>query len=198
MDVERASADRGDEDARQRGECSAQGPGESRQPFGPAAVELEERRVVDHGSHGDAGSSTREQEADADCNEHTAAQGNRLVVGDVDTEELELCRVAEEELVGARHARVPDPLRQRDQAQHDADGDHDLCNVSRLAEPPHDDDVEDDAEEGGKDDEHHKEREGRGPVPAVSELPVGKCGQHRHGALGEVEDARGRVGEDET
>jgi len=162
------------------------------------AIELEERRVVDHGSHGHAGSGARKQEADAHGDEHAAPQRDRFVVGDIDAQELELCRVAEEQLVSAWHARVPDPLRQRDQPQHDADGDHDFGHVSRLAEPPHDHDIEDDAQQRSEDDEHREEREGRGPVPSVTELPVGECGQHRHGALGEVEDARGGVGEDQT
>ena len=154
--------------------------------------------VVDHGPHGHAGAGAGEQQTDAHGDEHTAAQGDRLVVGDVDAEELELRRVAEEQAVGARHAGAPDPLRQRDQPQHDADGDDDFGHVSRLAQPPHDPDVEDDAQQGSQHDEHGEERERRRPVPAVAELPVGECRQHRHGALGEVEDARGRVGQDET
>ena len=45
---------------------------------------------------------------------------------------------------------------------------------------------------------HGEERQRRRPVPAVAELPVGERRQHGHGALGEVEDARGRVGEDQS
>ena len=198
MDVEGAPADRRDEDARQRRQCAAEGPGERRQPLGPPAVELQERRVVDDGPHGHAGAGAGEQQADPHRDEHAASQGDRLVVSDVDAENLELCRVAEEQAVGARDAGAPDPLRQRDQPQHDADGDHDLGHVGCLAQPPHDPDVEHHAQQRSQDDEHGEERQRCRPVPAVAELPVGEGRQHGHGALGEVEDARGRVGQDEA
>ena len=198
MDVEGAATDRGDEDTGERGQGAAEGPGECGQPLGAPAVELEQRGIVDDGAHGDARAGAREEEPDAHGDEDPAGQRDRLVIGDVDAEDLELRRVAEEETVGPWHARAPDPLGQRDQPQHDADGDHDLGHVSRLAQPPHDADVEDHPQQGSQDHQDGEERERRRPVPAVPELPVGERGQHGHGALGEVEDPRGRIGEDET
>ena len=76
---------------------AAQRPRERRQPLGASAVELEQRRVVHHGPHGHAGPGALEEQADADGDEHTAAEGDGLVIGDVDAEDLELGRVAEEE-----------------------------------------------------------------------------------------------------
>ena len=141
-------ADGGDQDAGQRGQRGAEGPRERSQPFGPPAVELEERRVVDDRPHGHPGAGALEEQADAHRDEHAAAEGDRLVIGDVDPEELELRRVAEEQVVGPGHSGVPDPLGQRDQPQHDADGDHDLGDVGGVSQPAHDAAVEDDAQQG--------------------------------------------------
>jgi hypothetical protein len=55
-----------------------------------------------------------------------------LVNSDVDPEELEFGGVAEKQVVHPGHARVPDPLGQGDQPEHDADGDHDFGHVGRL------------------------------------------------------------------
>ena len=143
VDVERAAADGGDEDAGQRGQRAAERPRDGRQPDGPSTVQLQEGRVVDDGPHGHAGAGAGEEQADAHRDQHPAAEGDGLVIGDVDAEELEFRRDPEEEEVVARHAGIPDPLGQRDQPEHDADGHHDLGDVGRLPEPPHDAGVED-------------------------------------------------------
>ena len=84
-----------------------------------------------------------------DRDEHPATQGDRLVVGDIDAEDLELGGVAEEQLVGPGDAGVPDPLGQSDQPEHDADGDDDLGHLGRLAQPAHDAAVEDQPQQRG-------------------------------------------------
>ena len=133
MDVEGASADGRDEDAGQCGQSPTEGPREGGQPLGPAAVELQQGGIVDHGAHGHTRPGAREEQPDADGDEDAAAEGDGLVVRDIDTEELELGCIAEEQAVGAGHARVPDPLGQGDEPQHDADGHHNFGDVGRLA-----------------------------------------------------------------
>ena len=196
--VECAAADRRDEDAGQRGQRGSERPRERGQPLGATAVQLEERRVVDHRPHGHAGPRALEEQPDAHSDEHAAAEGDPLVIGHVDAEDLEFRGLAEERLVGAGHSGVPNPRGQGDQPEHDADGDHDLGHLGRVAQPPHDAAVEAHAHQWSQDHDHHEQGQRSRPVPAVAELPVGEGGQHGHGALGEVEDARGRVGQDES
>ena len=125
-------------------------------------------------------------------------EGDGLVVGDIDAEDLELRGVAEEQLVGPGDAGVPDPRSQGDQPEHDPDGDDDLGHLGRLAQPAHDAAVEDGPDQWGQDHDHDEQGERSRPVPAVAELPIGEGGEHGHRPLGEVEDARRGVRQDKA
>ena len=120
------------------------GPRERGQPLGPAAVELRAARGCRPPPAWPrrCGCSLNSKRMPT-AMRTAAAEGDRLVVGHVDPEDLELRRVAEEQVVGPRHAGIPDPLGQGDQPEHDADRDHDLGHLGRLPQPPHDADVED-------------------------------------------------------
>ena len=195
--VERAAADRGDEDPRQGRQRGAQRPREHRQPLRTTSVQLEQRLIVHHRPHGHTRPCALEEQPDADRNEYPATQGDRLVVGDIDAEDLELRGVAEEQLIRPGDAGVPDPRSQGDQPEHDPDGDDDLGHLGRLAQPPHDAAVEDGPGQWGQDHDHDEQGERGRPVPAVAELPIGEGGEHGHRPLGEVEDARSGVGQDQ-
>jgi hypothetical protein len=65
-------------------------------------------------------------------------------------------------------------------------------------EPAHDDAVEQHAEQGCQHQEHEHHRQPDRPPELHRELPVGEGGQHAGGPVGEVEDARRRVGHDQA
>ena len=97
----------------------------------------------------------------------------------------------------------PDPLRQTQQRQQEADRHHDLDDFGGALEPPHDHAFDHGAEDRG-DDEHHEHdaTRPRRPTPAALlgrgvHLPVHERRHHAERAVREVEDARGRVGDDE-
>ena len=92
-------------------------PREGGQPLGTTPVQLEECRVVHHRPHGHARPRALEEHPDAHRDEHSAPEGDRLVVGHIDAEDLEFGRIAEEQLVGAGDAGVPDPRGQGDQTR---------------------------------------------------------------------------------
>ena len=93
---------------------------------------------------------------------------------------------------------LPPPLPDAEQEEHHPDGDDDPHFLGRLVQVAHDEDVDEHAEERRQheDDEHHGER--HRPVVLDRELPVGEGGDHADGAVGEVEDPRRHVGDDEA
>jgi hypothetical protein len=75
------------------------------------------------------------KEAQPHRDQHGRTDGDRLVIGHIDAQYLELGRLAEERDVVANDGRVPDPLGQGDEGQRDADRDHDFGDLGRVAQP---------------------------------------------------------------
>ena len=62
----------------------------------------------------------------------------------------------------------------------------------------HDQDVDQHAEEGREDEQDERQGEDGGPARVDGELPIGEGGDHADRPVGEVEDARGDVRDDEA
>ena len=62
----------------------------------------------------------------------------------------------------------------------------------------HDDVVDTDLEERGEDETRHDKGHPRRPQPHLGHLVEDECGQHGERTMGEVEDPRCRIGEDES
>ena len=166
---------------------------------GPAAGELGQRAVVDHGPHGDAGAGAEQQEAQDDGHDDrraTIVKASchwRLTTPRSNGVALEEARRCAGRLVG----------REQDDgalvhAEQEADRDDQLGHLGHVLEPADDDPLDGGAEQRGDDAEHHEQGDRRRPAPLDPQLPVDEGGQHPEGAVGEVEDARGGVGHDEA
>ena len=70
---------------------------------------------------------------------------------------------------------------------------HELHGLGGVLQPPHDHGFEQHAEERGQDQQHHDEGDRGRPAPVEAQLPVGEREEHPGRAVGEVEDAGGRV-----
>ena len=62
----------------------------------------------------------------------------------------------------------------------------------------HDQDVDEDAEKRREDEEDEREGEDGRPALVDGQFPVRESGDHANGAVGEVEDARRDVGDNEA
>ena len=77
-------------------------------------------------------------------------------------------------------------------------GHDDAGHLGRVAQAPHHHAVERRPQQRRQHAQHHQQRDRRRPAPPESELPVGERGQHGDGPVGEVEDARRGVGDDQA
>ena len=113
--------DRGDQqDAGQRCQGEADGPGHARQPAGARAVQGQQVGVVDDGPHGHADPGAVEHEEQPDGHDRRQRDREHLVTGDERRPEVHAG--AREEPRHRARRRRPDLLRHPDEQHHQPDG----------------------------------------------------------------------------
>ena len=192
--------DRRDEHPGERGEEAAEHPAERGRGVGVAAGEAGELAVVDHGAHGHAEAGPVEEQPQPQRDQARGRQHHQAVPRDGDAADVHQPGVAEERgqrvgLGGA--ARGPQHVADADEGGEQADGDHDLGDGRRLTHLPHDHALDHDAHERRQHQQHQEQRQGRRQVVVDAQLPVGVGRDHPDGAVREVEDAGGGVGDDQ-
>ncbi len=192
----RIQTDRGSEQhPGQERERRADGPGSAPDGIRAGAGEIEEARVIDHATHRRADPAPSEVLTQRDARQQGEDEDQELVVADVDASEGEGAR-REERLHVADRGAVPRRQQPLDGGQQ-PDGGNDLRGDRGAGEPVGQAlEGEPDERPDDQDDDDRGHRPRRAPLIAYLVEEVGAQGGE--GAVGEVEDARGLVGEDEA
>ena len=161
------------------------------------AVEPGELAVVDHGAHGDTEARARQQDLEPDREAQPDDDGDEARPRHQRVGDLEAAG-AEEPVDVTRLLRVPDQAGEAHQGEHETDRGHDLRHQWCVGDRAHEDALDQRAHER-RGDEHGEDQGNEGLDPPVHlELPEHVGEEHADRALGEVEDARGGVGDHQT
>ena len=197
-DVERE--DGCEQDAGQRREHAADDPTRRGRNVGILAVEAREVPVVDDCSHRDAEPCAGEQRPQAERDARGDGEHDEVVPRDWRSRDVhDVCAVEPRERRGRRElGRRPHDRTDPQQRHEQADRDDDLRDRGRAPEVPHDDPLDDEAHERRLDEQHRGDRGGGRPMMLDAQIPIRERRDHRHCTVGEVEDSRCRVGDDEA
>ena len=98
----------------------------------------------------------------------------------------------------AGHAGVPAGERDAEEEQQQPEGDDERHLDGRAVQPAHEHPLDEGAQQRGHDEDDEDEGQRHRPAVLDRQLPVRERGEHADGAMGEVEDARRDVGDDEA
>ena len=185
------------QDAGHRGQRGSDRPAQGGEPGRAPAEGPDQAAVVDHPPHGDAGAGPVEEEAQPDRDGDGGTDRDDLLPVDVHAEEREA--VEAEELGHDPRRRLPEVVvDQAEEEQGQPHGDRQrrghVVGVHPLDHGP----LDHRPEQGGEHEDGQDEGQRGVEVPAHGELPVDEGHEHAHGPVGDVEDARGGVGDDEA
>ena len=93
--------------------------------------------------------------------------------------------------------RLPQLLRRADESEQQPERDDDGHIDGRAVQRSHQHCLDEEPEGGRDHEEHEHQRHDRVDVPALPQLPEHEGRDHADRTVGEVEDARGRVGDDQ-
>ena len=188
---------RGDENSTHPGEEAAHRPTESRYPVRTGAVEQGQGAVVDVRPHRHADAGPVQQPAQARSDYHRDEDRDPLVVGDRRHEHVDSLAL-EERPERTAVARLPDDVRNSDQPHQEADRHDQSRGLAGTPQSAHYHAVDQQPDRGRQHPQRQDERHRSGHPPGEAELPVREGHEHADRTVREVEDAGGRVREDES
>ncbi len=185
----------GEHDAGQGGQARSEGPGRHGCHVRSGPVQCGQLLVVHARAHGHPEAGPEQQEAQCGGHHQGESDGDQSVPGDDDAREVEARGAEEGGKAPADLGAGPEHADDADQGEHQSDGHHHLLHHRGVPDASHDDDRTSHAEGRGRDAQDEDQAQRGRPALVHPELPVEEGHQHADGALREVEDPRGHVGD---